>query len=54
MFFPRENPGYYSMVEQAKELIVMWTAEPWYESSSTGDGDGNATMMMMAEDEEGG
>ncbi|KIW03475.1 hypothetical protein, variant [Verruconis gallopava] len=32
MFTPRDNPGYYSMSEQAKELIVRWACNsPWYE-----------------------
>jgi hypothetical protein len=32
MFTPKDNPGYYSMSEQAKELIVQWASNnPWYE-----------------------
>jgi hypothetical protein len=36
MFFPKDNPGYYSMSEEAKKLVVQWSTNEWYESS-TGD-----------------
>lgn len=36
MFFPKDNPGYYALAEDAKKLIVNWTTGEWYESS-TGD-----------------
>ena len=37
MFFPRDNPGYYTMGEQGKELIVRWVTndENWYRTSSS-------------------
>ena len=39
MFFPRENPGYFGMCEVAKELLVGWARNDWYETStSAGDG----------------
>ncbi|KAL2075686.1 hypothetical protein VTL71DRAFT_629 [Oculimacula yallundae] len=38
MFFPKENPGYYALSENAKKLITDWTTNEWYESS-TGDAD---------------
>jgi len=34
MFFPKDNPGYYAMSENAKKLIVQWTTNEWYESST--------------------
>lgn len=34
MFYPKDNPGYYAMSEQAKTLIVQWTTDEWYESST--------------------
>lgn len=35
MFYPKDNPGYYSLAEDAKNLIVHWPIETdWYESSS--------------------
>lgn len=34
MFYPKDNPGYYAMLEQAKTLIVQWTTDEWYESST--------------------
>ncbi|KUJ22030.1 uncharacterized protein LY89DRAFT_608715 [Mollisia scopiformis] len=34
MFYPKDNPGYYAMSEQAKTLIVQWTMDEWYESST--------------------
>lgn len=36
MFFPKDNPGYYNLSEAAKNLIVEWSTNEWYESS-TGD-----------------
>ncbi|KAG4441256.1 hypothetical protein IFR05_003247 [Cadophora sp. M221] len=38
MFFPKDNPGYYTLSEDAKKLIIDWTTNEWYESS-TGDAD---------------
>jgi len=34
MFFPKDNPGYYAMSEEAKTLIVQWSTNDWYESST--------------------
>ncbi|KAF7909586.1 uncharacterized protein EAF01_003304 [Botrytis porri] len=34
MFFPKENPGYYTLSEDAKKLIVEWSTNEWYESST--------------------
>lgn len=34
MFFPKDNPGYYAMSEEAKKLVVQWTTNDWYETSS--------------------
>jgi len=39
MFYPKDNPGYYEMADSAKKLIVEWTMNDWYESS-TGDESG--------------
>jgi hypothetical protein len=39
MFYPKDNPGYYEMADAAKKLIVEWSTNDWYESS-TGDGSG--------------
>ncbi|RDW94777.1 hypothetical protein BP5796_00540 [Coleophoma crateriformis] len=36
MFYPKDNPGYYALSEDAKRFIVEWTTNEWYESS-TGD-----------------
>lgn len=34
MFEPKKNPGYYSMSEQAKETIIDWASNEWYEEST--------------------
>ncbi|KAF7862755.1 hypothetical protein EAF04_007627 [Stromatinia cepivora] len=34
MFFPKDNPGYYALSEEAKKLIVEWSTNEWYESST--------------------
>jgi hypothetical protein len=33
MFEPKNNPGYYSMSEHAKEQIIDWAENAWYEES---------------------
>lgn len=45
MFYPKDNPGYYALSEQAKALIVAWTTDEWYESS-TGE-----SFQLAIEDE---
>jgi len=41
LFFPRDNPQYYALVERAKELLVEWVDRGWYEGS---EGKGKETM----------
>lgn len=48
MFFPRENPGYYKMGKRARELVVKWVEDGWYESSDEG---GVGTGMDVVGDE---
>lgn len=38
MFYPKDNPGYFALGEQAKTLIVQWTTNEWYESSAADAG----------------
>lgn len=45
MFFPKDNPGYYSMSEEAKKLIILWSTNEWYESSTM-----EAMMETFVED----
>lgn len=33
MFEPKSNPGYYSMSEHAKEKVIEWAINEWYEES---------------------
>ncbi|KAI1330450.1 hypothetical protein F5Y16DRAFT_363219 [Xylariaceae sp. FL0255] len=37
MFEVKENPGYEKLAEEAKDLIVSWSKNDWYETSSRGD-----------------
>ncbi|KAI1738368.1 hypothetical protein F4680DRAFT_450123 [Xylaria scruposa] len=37
MFEAKENPGYARLSEEAKELIVKWSKNEWYETSTRGD-----------------
>jgi pimeloyl-ACP methyl ester carboxylesterase len=47
MFEPRNNPGYYSMSEHAKETIIDWVEDTdWYKESE-------GPMKALAWDEEG-
>ncbi len=40
MFYPRDNPGFYTLGERSKGIVVGWVfeegGEGWYESSSEG------------------
>ncbi|KAI0535624.1 hypothetical protein GGR58DRAFT_504102 [Xylaria digitata] len=37
MFQAKENPGYARLSEDAKDLIVAWSKNDWYETSTRGD-----------------
>ncbi|KAI0431469.1 hypothetical protein F5Y09DRAFT_330293 [Xylaria sp. FL1042] len=37
MFESKENPGYARLSEDAKDLIVTWSKNDWYETSTRGD-----------------
>lgn len=37
MFEAKANPGYRRLSEDAKELIVTWSKNEWYETSTRGD-----------------
>jgi hypothetical protein len=34
MFYPKDNPGYFAMSEEARALIAEWATNEWYESST--------------------
>ncbi|KAL8664607.1 MAG: hypothetical protein Q9202_002877 [Teloschistes flavicans] len=45
MFLPKENPGYYTMGDRAKNLITAWVErDGWGNSESLGDGEGRADV----------
>ncbi|TVY78577.1 hypothetical protein LSUE1_G003687 [Lachnellula suecica] len=46
MFYPKDNPGYYGMADAAKKLIVEWSSNDWYESST---GEQSSTIPMEHE-----
>ena len=51
MFYPRDNPGFYSLGERAKETITGWVDRGWYESSDNRNGgtDGGMTPGEVGE-----
>lgn len=46
MFEPKNNPGYYTMSEIAKEILIEWAQNEWYEDS-------DGPVQNVALDEEG-
>jgi len=38
MFTPRDNPGFYSLGEKAKGIVVRWVDRGWYGSSEPKEG----------------
>lgn len=48
MFFPRDNPGFYTLADSAKDLIASWIDKEWYESS---DGAATATSAVNSGEE---
>ncbi|RYP73221.1 hypothetical protein DL770_007809 [Monosporascus sp. CRB-9-2] len=46
MFEPKENPGYIQLSEDAKNLIVEWSRNEWYESSSEELGDKGTQKLI--------
>lgn len=52
MFFPRDNPGFYSLGENAKQLVVGWVDKTWYDDSEE-DAHGNGGGAALGEVGEG-
>ncbi|KAJ9665277.1 hypothetical protein H2201_004569 [Coniosporium apollinis] len=48
MFGPRENPGFYGMSDQAKDAVVSWCKDKWYE-----EGDEEGASLLGEEGEKG-
>ncbi|RYP04498.1 hypothetical protein DL765_010172 [Monosporascus sp. GIB2] len=46
MFEPKENPGYTQLSADAKDLIVEWSRNEWYESSSEELGNKDTDMLI--------
>lgn len=39
MFEAKDNPGYETLTRDAKDFIVKWLQNDWYESSSSSSSD---------------
>lgn len=55
MFDPKGNPGYYTLSETAKEKIIEWAENKWYEESEgplTGAGEEEAEIVERQEVDE--
>lgn len=46
MFEPKENPGYTQLSEDAKNLIVEWTRNEWYQSSDHWELENHAESLI--------
>ena len=44
MFTPRDNPGFYSLGEKGKSIIVNWVDQGWYSTSDRKEGQVDAEM----------
>lgn len=42
MFSPKENPGFYVLAETAKEIIIKWVDQGWYQGSENKPANGDA------------
>jgi hypothetical protein len=45
MFEPKNNPGYYTLSETAKEKVLEWTESKWYEESEAPAMGGEAELV---------
>lgn len=53
MFFPRANRAYYGMSDRAKEVVVGWVDEKWYQGSEPKSGQGAGDAVFGIDGEEG-
>jgi len=47
MFFPKENPSFYSLAHSACDIILQWVDESWYTSSALDQNDSRSNRTDL-------